>query len=50
MKCPHCGVEIVEKDILPVIISTGEKFEHFLCDKINAQEGIRCEKVKISSD
>lgn len=50
MKCPHCGLEIAEKDILPVIISTGEEFEQFLCDKINAQEGLRCEKTKASGD
>lgn len=50
MKCPHCGKEISENQIMPVIISTGEEFEQFLCDRINARDGMECEKTKASGD
>ena len=50
MKCPHCGEEISDKDFMPVIISSGVEFEQFLCDKINAQDGMHCEMTKASGD
>lgn len=50
MLCPHCGNEISEKDVMPVVISTGEEFEQFLCDKINSQDGMRCAKTQASGD
>ena len=50
MKCPHCGEEISDNDCMPIVISTGVEFEQFLCNKINAQDGMSCEMTKASGD
>ena len=50
MICSHCGKEISDSDIMPLIITTGEEFEEFLFNKINAHGGCSCEKTKASGD
>ena len=35
MRCPNCGCEISSDETKPIIITTGEEFEQYLCGLIN---------------
>lgn len=50
MRCPNCGCEIADGDVKPIIITTGEEFEQYLCERINACAGLSCEMTKASGD
>ena len=50
MRCPSCGCEISSDETKPIIITTGEEFEQYLCGLINSCVGLSCEMTKASGD
>ncbi len=57
--CPMCekkfsffynSLSEKEDEQLPIIISSGEEFENFLCEKINELQYVNCQKTKATGD
>lgn len=59
IRCPMCEKKFSffynspsekEEEQLPIIISSGEEFEDFLCEKINELPYVNCQKTKATGD